>query len=207
MTDFGHSSQGVDSSKSPKPRTAFTALPPRETGWVGVGSDYPKKSVHSIEQRQRFADQVPFSFYPEAFGKPPKSGNSCGGDNYEHGVCNNLLVSGRQPLSHPNSGAGCVGYYCKYSHEGQEYTFQITSTTAVNCQTGTVIYEPISLTQYSNLRYHTTVTLTEVATTTTSDGGFGLETGLAVIFAGGIEWIASLKPCSAVWQAPEALLV
>ncbi|KAJ3565379.1 hypothetical protein NPX13_g7526 [Xylaria arbuscula] len=189
VSNLNLGSLGVNNTESAKPRKAFTAIPPRETGRVGVDADYPRNTAQHVEKRQ-YADQIPFVFCPETFGKPPKNCDLCGGDNYHHGICNNLLLSGRQLISCLNSGYGCTGYYCKCSHEGEDHNPQITLTTVVNGQTGTVVYEPLTLTQYSNLRYHTTVTLTDVATTTTSDGATGLETALAVVFAGGIAWIA-----------------
>jgi len=175
-----------------KPRRALTAIPPRETGRVGVDSDYPTNTRQQIETRQ-YAGQIPFVFCPETFGEPFKNCDDCGGDTYHHGICNNLLLSGRQMYDCFQIGYGCNGYYCKCQHEGQNHNPRITSTTVVNGQTGTVVYEPITLTQYSNLRYHTTVTLTDLAATTTSDGATGLETALAVVFAGGIGWLAVCK--------------
>jgi hypothetical protein len=175
-----------------KPRRALMAIPPRETGRVGADSDYPKNTGQQIEARQ-YADQIPFVFCPETFGTPFKNCDDCGGDSYRHGFCNSLLLSGRQTYNCFQSGYGCGGYYCKCQHDGQNHDPRITSTTVVNGQTGTVVYEPITLTQYSNLRYHTTVTLTDLATTTTSDGATGLETALAVVFAGGIGWLAVCK--------------
>ncbi|GJC87158.1 hypothetical protein ColLi_09996 [Colletotrichum liriopes] len=165
-------------------RRAFTAALPRETGSFGIDPDYKKSTAREVGKRQEYANQVPFIFCPEAARRPPKHCDQCGGDSYHHGICNDLLLSGRQLYSCLDFGYNCQGYYCKCTHEGQDHNPQITSTTVVNGQTGTVIYEPITLTQYSNLRYHTTVTVTEVATSTASDGGVGLETALAVVFAG-----------------------
>lgn len=186
---------GVKSAGSAKPRGVLTAVPPRETGQVGAESDYPTSSLQSIAGRQQYANQIPFIFCPEDFGRPPKVCDWCGGDNYHHGICNDLLLSGRQTYDCLRTGYNCHGYYCQCTHDGEDHNPQITSTTVVDGQTGTVIYEPMTLPQYTNLRSHTTVTLTEVATTTTSDGGTGLETALAVVFAGGIAWLAVGKSC------------
>lgn len=172
------------------PHRAFTAAPPRETGRVGVESDYAN-SPQPIERRQQYVDQIPFNFCPEALGRPPKMCDMCGGDSYHHGICNNILLSGRQTYNCANHGFGCQGYFCKCTHDGEDHNQQITSSTVVNGQTGTVIYEPLTLTEYSNLRSHTTVTLTEIATATYSDDAGGMETALAVIFAGGIAWIVA----------------
>ncbi|KAK7955848.1 carbohydrate esterase family 3 protein [Apiospora aurea] len=180
------------SSISPRetgePRRAFTAIPARATGRVGSDADYPK-NVAAPDVKVRQSNQIPFNFCPEDFRRPPKNCDNCGGDNYHHGICNDILLSGRQTYDCLLTGYGCSGYYCQCTHEGEDHNPRVTSTTVVDGQTGTVIYEPMALTQYSNLRYHTTVTLTEVATTTT-DGGTGLETALAVVFAGGIAWVA-----------------
>ena len=55
--------------------------------------------------------------------------------------------------------------------------------------TGTVVWEPLTLTEYASLRAKTTVTLTEIATATTGDEE--LETVVAAVFAGGIAlWVA-----------------
>jgi hypothetical protein len=112
-------------------------------------------------------------------------------DSLRHGQCNNLLISGRQPLSCLQSGIRCYGYYCAFTHDGEDHQTQITSTTVVAGQTGTVIFEPVTLTEYAGLRMSTTVALTDVATTT--DGGSSMETVLAVIFAGGLAWLAVCK--------------
>lgn len=180
---------------SAKARSAFTAALPRETGSFGTANDYNRSipAARGLDKRQ-YSNQIPFAFCPEAVGRrAPKQCDQCGGDSYNHGICDNLLLSGRQRYTCFDYGVGCQGYYCKCTHEGEDHNPQVTSTTVVNGQTGTVIYEPITLTQYSKLRYHTTVTVTEVATSTASDGGVGLETALAVVFAGGIGWIAICK--------------
>ncbi|GAW16078.1 hypothetical protein ANO14919_055010 [Xylariales sp. No.14919] len=180
----------LETKSSAKPHGALTAIPPRETGQVGVESDYKSVSPPSIGGRQQYIDQIPFNFCPEDFGRPPKTCDLCGGDSYYHGTCNRILLSGRQTYDCANHGVGCRGYFCKCTHDGEDHNPQVTSSTVVNGQTGTVIYEPLTLTQYSNLRSHTTVTLTEVATATYSDDAGGVETALAVIFAGGIAWLA-----------------
>lgn len=176
-------------------RRAFTAALPRETGSFGSDHDYKRSTARQVGKTQDSFNQIVFIFCPEATRGPPKHCDQCGGDSYHHGICNDLLLSGRQTSDCLRFGYQCQGYYCKCTHEGEDHNPQITSTTVVDGQTGTVIYEPITLTQYSNLRYHTTVTVTEVATSTASDGGVGLETALAVIFAGGIGWIAICKSC------------
>ncbi|KAI0546445.1 hypothetical protein F4679DRAFT_587457 [Xylaria curta] len=180
----------IDASGSAKPHAVFTATLPRETGKFGAESDYPMHSAQTIAERQVYANQIPFVFCPEDFGKPPKNCDLCGGDSYHHGICNNLLLSGRQTNDCLRTGYECQGYYCQCTHDGNDHNPQVTSSTVVDGQTGTVIYEPLTLTQYSNLRSHTTVTLTEVATATSTDEAGSLETALAVVFAGGIAWIA-----------------
>ncbi|KAI0452149.1 hypothetical protein F5B21DRAFT_527276 [Xylaria acuta] len=180
----------TNDAESAKPREVLIAAPPRETGQIGAKSDYSSNSVRTIAERQQYVNQIPFNFCPEDFGRPPKVCDWCGGDSYHHGICNDLLLSGRQTYDCLRTGYGCQGYYCQCTHDGEDHNPQITSSTVVDGQTGTVIYEPLTLTQYSNLRSHTTVTLTEVATATTTDAAGGLETALAVVFAGGIAWIA-----------------
>lgn len=204
--DLDLSSPTAKETGSAEVRSAFTAALPRETGSFGTSHDYKRSisAARALDTRQ-YANQVPFVFCPEAVGRgTPKQCDQCGGDSYQHGICDNLLLSGRQTYACLDHGFGCGGYYCKCTHEGQDHNPQVTSTTVVNGQTGTVIYEPITLTQYSNLRYHTTVTVTEVATSTASDGGVGLETALAVVFAGGIAWIAICKFLSKIQDASGA---
>jgi hypothetical protein len=161
-------------------------VPPRETGLFGVPADYPSESEGFMAQNNVYVDQIPFNFCPERLGKPPKHCDLCGGCSYHHGICNDLLLSGRQTWDYFQSGSLCNGYYCQCSHEDRDHNPRVASTTVIDGQSGTVIFGPMTLEQYSNLRYKTTVTLTEVATRTESDGGSGLETALAAIFAGGI---------------------
>jgi hypothetical protein len=59
-------------------------------------------------------------------------------------------------------------------------------TSIVGDQTGTVVWEPMTLTEYKGLRASTTITLTETATAT--GAGSDLETVAAVVFAGGVAW-------------------
>jgi len=59
-------------------------------------------------------------------------------------------------------------------------------TSVVNGETGTVVWEPMTLDEYKGLRASTTVTLTESATASGADSG--LETVAAVVFAGGVAW-------------------
>ncbi|KAH8744098.1 hypothetical protein BGZ57DRAFT_779032 [Hyaloscypha finlandica] len=172
-----------------QPRRLHTAVPARQTGQAYVATSIEPSEADSfpIEQRQTNV-QIPFMFCPEEFNSPPKLCTQCGGDSLRHGQCNDLLISGRQPTSCLQSGTGCYGYYCACTHDGEDHQTQVTSTTVVYGQTGTVIFEPLTLTEYASLRMSTTVTLTDVATTT--DGGSSMETVLAVIFAGGLAWLA-----------------
>lgn len=192
-------SLGTEKLGPAKPRRAFTAIPPRETGQVGVESDYINSSPQPIQERQNYVDQIPFNFCPEDFGKAPKACDMCGGDSYHHGICNNILLSGRQTFDCVNHGYGCQGYFCECNHDGEDHNPRVTSTTVVDGQTGTVIYEPFTLTEYSNLRSHTTVTLTDLATATYSDDAGGVETAVAVFFAGGIAWLAVCKCADHIW--------
>lgn len=53
-------------------------------------------------------------------------------------------------------------------------------------ETGTVVWEPMTLDEYNDLRTSTSVTFTESATA--SDADSVLETVVAVVFAGGVAW-------------------
>jgi hypothetical protein len=179
----------------PKPGSRlFTAVPPKQTGSVKVprGSQLYSASKFPPPHKRQSNQQIPFVFCPEAFHAPPKHCDACGGDSYVHGTCNNILLSGRQQSICFESGMFCAGYYCECTHEGRPHNPQITSTTVVDGQTGTVIYEPLTLTEYAKLRSVTTVTLTDAVTATTS-GESSLETYRAIIFAGGLTWLAVCK--------------
>ncbi len=63
--------------------------------------------------------------------------------------------------------------------------------TVVDGKTGTVVWEPLTLTDYTKLKASTTVTVTETATPVDDKA----ETVVAVIFAGGVAW----------WMACESL--
>ncbi|TVY82833.1 Heterokaryon incompatibility protein 6 OR allele [Lachnellula suecica] len=173
--------------RSAQPRKLHTAIPARQTG-----DAYAPSSIESIvaahSPRIRANVQIPFIYCPEEFGNPPKLCSQCGGDSLQHGICNNLLLSGLQASPCLQSGSGCGGYYCACTHEGEDHQTQLTSTISTFGQAGTVIFEPVTLSGYASLRVSTTVTLTEVATTT--DGASSMETALVVIFAGGLAWLA-----------------
>lgn len=64
-------------------------------------------------------------------------------------------------------------------------------TSVVNGETGTVIWEPMTVDEFTDLRASTTITLTETATASGADSG--LETVAAVVFAGGIAWYLACK--------------
>jgi len=176
-----------------KPRGIPSSLPPRQTQSFGDPSLYPPQYPRgraALDRRQSNR-QIPFVFCPEEFGSPPKLCDQCGGDSLQHGQCDNLLLSGEQNDSCFQSGYFCHGYYCLCTHDGEDHNPQITSTTVVDGQTGTVIWEPRTISAYTNLRASTTVTITEADTT--SNAGGGLQTVEAVIFAGGIAWWAICK--------------
>lgn len=178
----------------------FTIAPPRETGSISLGlkpRGHERVGLYSgsdgAASLQRRADQIPFVFCPESYGGQPKSCDKCGGDNLRHGVCKNLLLSGAQPPECFSLGQFCQGYHCKCVHEGRPHNKQITSTAVANGQTGTIVYEPMSLTDYAKLRHKTTVTITTSRTATTTGEG-SIETELAVVFAAGWIWAVICKP-------------
>jgi hypothetical protein len=160
---------------------------------VTFGHVNTKELKHPLTGRGNNEDeQIPWQFCPEFFGQPPKPCSLCGGDTRIPGTCDELLVSGRQ--SHcPQIGLGvnCAGYYCQCTGGGTDNSPRVTSTTVIDGATGTVVWEPMTLTEYASLRAKTTVTLTESATATT--GGEELETVVAAVFAGGIAWWVACK--------------
>jgi hypothetical protein len=153
----------------------------------------PFRRAPTTESKRQSNVQIPFQFCPEFFGKDPKLCSMCGGDTKVKGTCDNLLVSGDQrycPFNTP-----CRGYYCKCSDDGgPDNSPKVTMTTVVNGETGTGVWEPMTLTEYRNLRASTTVTLTETATATDADSE--VETVAAVVFAGGVAWYLACKSCS-----------
>jgi hypothetical protein len=179
------------------PSPAARALLPRSqpTEWslphrVTVGGEI-KPSRRNLElEMKRQAKQIPFAFCPEFFKDDPKQCSMCGGDSKVKGTCNNLLVSGDQSFC--PGGKPCRGYYCMCSDNGgPDNSPKVTMTSAVNGETGTVVWEPMTLDEYKELRASTTVTLTETATASGADGG--LETVAAVVFAGGVAWYLACK--------------
>jgi hypothetical protein len=157
-------------------------LPHRTT----LGDVNTKELEHRLIGRQR-NQQIPFQFCPEFFGHPPKACSLCGGDTRIPGTCDAILVSGEQ-TNCPPAGPydGCSGYYCECTGGGTDNSPKVTSITVINGATGTVVWEPITLSEYASLRAKTTVTLTEIATATTA--GEEVETVVAAVFAGGIAW-------------------
>ncbi|KAH4074369.1 hypothetical protein HBI25_233920 [Parastagonospora nodorum] len=191
------------------PSPAARAVLPRSqpTQWslphrVTVNGEI-KPSRRNLElEAKRQAKQIPFAFCPEFFKEDPKQCSMCGGDSKVKGTCNNLLVSGDQ--SYCPGGKPCRGYYCRCSDNGgPDNSPKVTMTSVVNGETGTVIWEPMTLDEYKGLRASTTVSLTETATASGANGG--LETVAAVVFAGGVAWyLASQNAAAAaiVFQPP-----
>ena len=174
------------------PSPAARAIVPRSqpTEWslphrVEVnGAIKPSRRYLELDAKRQ-VKQIPFAFCPEFFEGDPKLCSMCGGDSKVKGTCDNLLVSGDQ-ASCPG-GKPCRGYYCKCSDNGGPHNSpKVTITSVVNGETGTVIWEPMTIDRYKSLRASTTVTLTESATA--SGAGSGLETVAAVVFAGGVAW-------------------
>jgi hypothetical protein len=160
------------------------SLPHRVAG----GRKSPDERMSELAERTGVNSQIPFQWCPEFFNNPPKLCSQCGGDNNVKGMCDDLLISGKQDincqLSPPYD--GCYGYRCKCSDDGgPDNSPKVTSTTVVDGQTGTAVWEPLTLTEYSGLQASTTVTLTESAT---SSGDSSIETAIAVVYAGGIAW-------------------
>ncbi|KAH7084166.1 hypothetical protein FB567DRAFT_603906 [Paraphoma chrysanthemicola] len=174
------------------PSPAARAIAPRSqpTSWslphrVQTGSlTQPPRSKPQIESKRQ-NQQIPFAFCPEFFNEDPKVCSLCGGDSNIKGTCNNLLVSGDQSFC--QGGKPCRGYFCKCSDSGgPDNSPKVTMTSVVDGETGIVIWEPMTLDEYRNLRAATTITLTEIATTT--GAGSEAETVAALVLAGGAAW-------------------
>lgn len=159
---------------------------------ITVGNLNAKELSQPLQARQS-TQQIPFQFCPEFFGRSPKLCSQCGGDSRIPGTCDQVLVSGPQSNCPPGGPyGGCAGYYCQCTTDGTDNSPKVTSTTVISGATGTVIWEPMTLTQYASLRSKTTVTLTEIATATSADDD-ELETVVAAVFAGGVAWWVACK--------------
>lgn len=153
------------------------------------GAMIPSRRNIELDSKRQVR-QIPFAFCPEFFKEDPKLCSMCGGDSKVKGTCDNLLVSGDQAFC--LGGKPCRGYYCKCSDAGgPDNSPKVTMTSVVNGETGTVIWEPMTLDEFTDLRASTTITLTETATASGADSG--LETVAAVVFAGGIAWYLACK--------------
>ena len=141
-------------------------------------------------------DQIPFQICPEALGQPKKECSDCGGDTKLVGICDNVLLNGIQQGCPP---AGC-GYYCQCDN-GEDTGSATPSgnpssgnppsgsppsgspthlvTSVVNGQTVTATFQATTLSEWKDLKSHTTIT-----TSVSSE-----ETNRAIpIFAGGVAW-------------------
>ena len=130
-------------------------------------------------------DQIPFQVCPEALGGPIRKCSDCGGDSKNSGVCNSILLNGDQRGCPPG---GC-GYYCQCDNGSGSTNPTSTApplggptnlvTSVVNGETITATFRATTLSEWKELRSHTTIT-TSVSST---------ETEVAVaVFAGGVAW-------------------
>jgi hypothetical protein len=164
------------------------SLPHRVSAGASTSHQSSLRRNTNLSNRQA-GQQVPFQWCPEFFGNSPKLCSQCGGDTQVKGTCDDILVSGPQVHCGPVSLDGCLGYYCKCSDDGgPDNSPKVTSTTVIDGQTATVVWEPITLTEYKSLRASTTVTLSETATTSSASE---VESVVAIIFAGGVAWAIS----------------
>lgn len=166
------------------------AIPATQDSNVGVWtSETLSRMMTHLDRRGQYT----FAFCPESWaGGTPKPCFECGNDTRMSGQCNDMLLSGDQSQC-PFLG-GC-GTYCQCEPDGVDNTpGKVTSTAVVGGQTGTVIWEPLTLSEYTGLMASTTVTITDMVQTST-DSSSGMETFVAVIFAGGVTWWATGMTC------------
>jgi hypothetical protein len=180
--------------------TSFS-LPHRTT----LGGVKTKELEHRLIGRQN-NQQIPFQFCPEFFGNPPKPCSLCGGDTKIPGICDAILASGQQ-TNRPPGGPydGCLGCYCQCTEGGTDNSPKVTLSTVINGATGTVVWEPITLSEYASLRAKTTVTLTEVAAAKTASEE--VETVVAAVFAGGIAWWVAGKSINHLYNSRSKLKI
>jgi len=86
----------------------------------------------------------------------------------------------------------------KQSHPSQSNNhvttaINVTVTTVVDGKTETAVWQPKTLTQYSNLKASTTITMNQTVTRNSSSE---VETVVAVVFAGGVLWWLAGKSLS-----------
>jgi hypothetical protein len=137
--------------------TAPAAIPARTDSNVGV---WTSASVQEIvkERDEHVArgdlaeiekrDQYIFALCPEAWaGGLPKACSECGNDTIVPGQCDQIMFTGSQqncPFS------GVCGVYCQCIPGAVDITpGKVTSITTVDGQAGTVVYEPLTLAEYS----------------------------------------------------------
>ncbi|KAL3421385.1 hypothetical protein PVAG01_07830 [Phlyctema vagabunda] len=99
------------------------------------------------------------------------------------------------------SGGGC-GVYCQCIPGDVDITpSKVTSITTISGHVGTVVYEALTLAEYSGLKASTTVTITDLVATST-DSNTDMETFVAVVVSrGGLQFgaavaIAAIQPPS-----------
>lgn len=152
-----------------------------QTGCLAPGCGSYCRCTPSHGERPLPTDQVPFQLCPEALGRPVKKCSDCGGDSKVPGVCNDVLLNGSQSGCLPE---GC-GYHCQCDNnqgngsEPPSGTPTHLVTSVVNGETITATFQATTLSEWKDLKSHTTIT-TSVSST---------ETELAVaVFAGGVAW-------------------
>jgi hypothetical protein len=183
--------------------TAPAAIPARTNSNIGVWTSTALQEIikerdehaargHLAEIEQR--DQFIFALCPESWkGGVPKACSECGNDTIVPGQCDQIMFTGSQERC-PFSG-GC-GVYCQCVPGAVDITpGKVTSITTVGGQAGTVVYEALTLAEYSGLKASTTVTITDLVATST-DSSADMETFVAVVVAGGIAWWVAGESCS-----------
>lgn len=178
--------------------TGPAAIPARRDSNIGVWTSGALQEI--IKERDDYTaqgrlaelqkrDQYIFALCPEAWdGVDPKACSDCGGDTIVPGQCDQIMLTGSQERCiFPG---GC-GVYCQCISNAVDITpGKVTSVATVDGQAGTIVYEPMTLSEYSGLRASTTVTVTNLVATST-DSSSDMETFVAVVAAGGILWWAA----------------
>lgn len=178
--------------------TAPAAIPARADSSIGVwtsaalGERIKERDEHAarwnpaeIEKRGQFI----FALCPEEWaGGVPKACSDCGNDTIVPSQCNQILFTGDQTQC--QFPGGC-GVYCQCIPDAVDNNpGKVTSITTIDGQAGTVVYEPLTLAEYTGLKASTTVTITDLVATST-DSSADMETFVAVVVAGGVMWWAA----------------
>ncbi|KAE8447023.1 hypothetical protein EG329_011157 [Mollisiaceae sp. DMI_Dod_QoI] len=140
--------------------TAPAAIPARTDSNVGVWTSATLREItkereenaaeghlSEIEQRDRYI----FALCPESWpGGVPKACSDCGNDTIVPGQCDQIMLTGSQERCQFSGGCGV---YCQCVPGALDVIpGKVTSITTIGSQAGTVVYEALTLAEYTGLK-------------------------------------------------------